>query len=88
MKTIEAFIKEIEGSVALQEELKAIKDEDAFAAFLKKYDVEGSVEDFAKAMQAKTQSGVELSDEELDNVAGGSFKSLWKALKDFFRGFG
>ena len=82
MKTIEEFIKEIEGSAVLQDELKAIKDEDAFAAFLKKNDVDGSVEDFAKAMQAKTQSGVELSDEELDNVAGGGFfDSFWKALK-------
>ena len=89
MKTIEEFIKEIEGSAALQEELKGIQDEDAFAAFLKKYDVESSVEDFAKAIQPKTGSGVELSDEELDNVAGGGFFSnFWKALKDFFRGFG
>lgn len=84
MKTIEAFIKEIESSAALQEELKAIKDEDVFAAFLKKNDVVGSVEDFAKVMEAKTASGVELSDEELDNVTGGSWKSFLNALKAIF----
>ena len=85
MKTIEAFIKEIEGSAALQEELKGIKDKDAFAAFLKKYDVEGSVEDFANAIQPNTGSWVELSDEELENVAGGGFFSnFWKALKAIF----
>jgi hypothetical protein len=44
MKTIQDFIKEIEGSAALQDELKAIKDKDAAAAFLKKYDCGGSAE--------------------------------------------
>ena len=53
MKTIEAFIKEIEGSAALKDELKAIQDNDALAAFLKKYDVSGTVEDFVKAIQTK-----------------------------------
>ena len=87
MKTIEAFIKEIEESAALRDELKVIKDEDAFAAFLEKNDVDGSVEDFAKAIQPKTGSGVELSDEELDNVAGGSWKSFWKGIYTFFKGW-
>ena len=86
MKTIEEFIKEIEGSAALQDELKTIQDKDAFAAFLKKYDVEGSVEDFAKAMQAKTQYGEELSVEELEAVAGGGFRSFWTSIFHFLFG--
>ncbi len=87
MKTIEAFIKEIEGSAALQDELKTIQDKDAFAAFLKKHDVEDSVEDFANAMQAKTQSGVELSDEELEAVTGGGFfSSFWTSIFHFLFG--
>ena len=71
MKTIEAFIKEIEGSAALQDELKAIKDKDALADFLKKNDVDGTVEDFGKAL--KKQSEGELADDAAEAVAGGGW---------------
>ena len=71
MKTIQDFIKEIEGSAALQDELKAIKDKDALAAFLKKNDVEGTVEEFAEAVKAKAQAEGELSDDAAANAAGG-----------------
>ena len=71
MKTIEAFIKEIEGSAELQAALKEIKDKDALAAFLKKYDVEGTVEDFGKAIQAQAEAEGELSDDAAEAVAGG-----------------
>ena len=50
MKTIEEFIEEIKSSTALQDELKAVKDKDAFDGLLKKYDVSGTVEDFGKAI--------------------------------------
>ena len=80
MKTIEAFIKEIEGSAALQDELKSIKDKDALAAFLKKYDVEGTVEDFGKAIQAKADAEGELSDDDAEAVAGGTFWGFVKWL--------
>ncbi len=83
MKTIEAFIKEIEGSEALKNEIKAIKDKDALAAFLKKYDVDGTVEDFGKAIQAKNGAEGEISDDAAEAVAGGSWFS---AIIDFFRG--
>ena len=71
MKTIEEFIKEIEGSADLQNEIKAIKDKDALSAFLKKNDVEGTVEDFGKAVKAKAESEGEISDDDVENVAGG-----------------
>ncbi len=71
MKTIEEFIKQIEGSEALKNELKEIKDKDALAAFLKKYDVEGTVEDFGKAIKAKTEAEGELADDAAEAVAGG-----------------
>ena len=38
MKTIEKFIKELDSSEALQNELKAVKDKDELEAFLKKND--------------------------------------------------
>ena len=69
MKTIEEFIKEIEGSETLQNELNAIKDKEAAAAYLKKYDVSGSVEDFGKAIKALAQG--ELSDDAAESAAGG-----------------
>ena len=72
MKTIEAFIKEIEGSAELQAALKEIKDKDALAAFLKKNDVDGTVEDFGKAIKAKTEAEGELSDDDAEAVAGGT----------------
>ena len=70
MKTIEAFIKEIEGSAELQTALKEIKDKDALAEFLKKNDVNATVEEFAKAVKSKAEG--ELSDDDAEAVAGGS----------------
>ena len=79
MKTIEAFIKEIEGSAELQAALKEIMDKDALAAFLKKNDVDGTVEDFGKAIKAKTEAEGELSDDDAEAVAGG--KHWWEFWK-------
>ena len=79
MKTIEAFIKEIEGSAELQAALKEIKDKDALAEFLKKNDVDGTVEDFGKAIKAKTEAEGELSDDDAEAVAGG--KHWWEFWK-------
>ena len=73
MKPIQDFIKEIEGSAALQDELKAIKDKDALAEFLKKKDVDGTVEDFGKALKAKLGAEGEISDDAAEAVAGGGF---------------
>ena len=81
MKTIEAFIKEIEGSAELQTALKEIKDKDALAAFLKKNDVEGTVEDFGKAIQAQAEAEGELSDDDAEAVAGGT---VWGWIKQWF----
>ena len=69
MKMIEEFIEEIKNSTALQDELKAVKDKDAFDGLLKKYDVSGTVEDFGKAIMAQAEG--EVSDSEAENVAGG-----------------
>ena len=73
MKTIQDFIKEIEGSAALQDELKAIKDKDALAEFLKKNDIDGTVEDFGKAIKSKAEAEGEITDDAAEAVAGGGF---------------
>ncbi len=78
MKTIEEFIKEIEGSADLQNELKAVmdKDKDALAEFLKKHDVSGTIEDYTKAVQAKAEAEGAISDDDVGAVAGGSFEEV------------
>ncbi len=69
MKTIEEFIKEIEGSEALQKELEVIEDKDAAAAFLKKYDCGGTAEEFGKALKALNEG--EIGDDAAESAAGG-----------------
>ncbi len=75
MKTIQDFIYEIEGSAALQDELKAIEDKDALAEFLKKNDVSATVEEFAKALKAAKTGGAEgeITDDAAEAVAGGAW---------------
>ena len=77
MKTIEEFIKEIESSEALKNELKAVKDKDALAEFLKKNDVSGTAEDFHKAVQAKAGAEGAISDDDAEAVAGGRWFLWW-----------
>ena len=77
MKTIEEFIKEIQGSAELQAALKEIKDKDALAEFLKKNDVNATVEEFAKAVKSKAEG--ELPDSDAEAVAGGR----WDWFCDF-----
>ncbi len=73
MKTIQDFIKEIEGSAELQAALKEIKDKDALAEFLKKNDVDGTVEDFGKALKSKAEAEGEITDDAAEAVAGGAW---------------
>ncbi len=73
MKTIEAFIKEISESTELQDAIKAIKDKDALAEFLKKNDIDATVEDFGKALKSKAEAEGEISDDAAEAVAGGAW---------------
>lgn len=77
MKTIEEFIKEIESSETLQNELKAVKDKDAFAELLKKYDCDFDAEKFEAAIKSVTEG--EVSDSEAEKVAGGF---PWEVLRE------
>lgn len=69
MKTIEEFIREIESSEALQNEIKAITNDDEFAEFLKKHDCGASVKEYTDYV--KSMSEGELDDDDAGNVAGG-----------------
>ncbi len=69
MKTAMEFIKEIEGSEALQKELDAIRDSEALEAVLKKYDCGATVGEFNDAL-AELCDG-EISDDDVESAAGG-----------------
>ena len=84
MKTINEFIKEIEGSEALQKELEVIEDKDAAAAFLKKYDCGGSAEEFGKALMALSEG--EISDNAAESAAGGWLIDPKNTRDSFLRG--
>ena len=78
MKTAQDFIKEINESAELQNAIKAIKDKEAFAEFLKKNDVNVTVEEFAKALKEMQETEGELTDDAAEAVAGGGWASdLW-----------
>ena len=68
MKTIEAIINEIKASEELQKKLEEAAKNNTIAEFLKELGCEATAEEFAAA--AKAQSA-ELSEAELDAVAGG-----------------
>ena len=70
MKTIEEFIKELDASEALQEEITAVEDMNALGVFLKKYDIDASAGAFRDALKAKLEG--ELSDDDVEAVAGGA----------------
>ena len=61
---LKAFLEKVQGDTSLQEKLKAAADVDAVAAIAKEAGFSVSVDDLKMAQS-------ELSEEELENVAGG-----------------
>ena len=67
---LKAFLEKVQGDTSLQEKLKAAADADAVAAIAKEAGFSISADDLTNAQS-------ELSDEELEGVAGGfTFKSI------------
>ena len=62
---LKAFLEKVKGDTSLQEKLKAAADADAVAAIAKEAGFSISADDLAKAKS-------ELSEEELEGVAGGT----------------
>ena len=81
MKTVEEFIKEIGKSESLQKEIKAIKDKDALADFIKKNDVGAPIDEFVKAIRANNETEGELADDDAEVVAGGDCSGLHKYFR-------
>ena len=66
-----AFLEKVQSDTSLQEKLKAAADANAVAAIAKEAGFSISADD----LTTKAQS--ELSDEELEGVAGGTQSVLW-----------
>ena len=72
MKTLDEFIKEINGSKELHEELKKVKDMDAANAFLKAHDCDATAKELSEFIKSQISDGQgELSDDEASSVSGG-----------------
>lgn len=77
MKSLIEFIKEIDASEALQNELKAIEDKFALEAFLKSHDCGATANEFVSYfIEAR-----ELDDASLDAVAGGGRTPMEDSLE-------
>ena len=72
---LKAFLEKVKADTSLQEKLKAAADADAVAAIAKEAGFSISTDDINKTQSAQS----ELSDEELEDVAGGT---LWGVLVD------
>ena len=69
---MQEFIREINASKELQEELKETKDLNAVEAFLKSHDCGATGEEFAGYIKSQIQNHEgELTDEALSAVSGG-----------------
>ena len=70
---LKAFLEKVKADTSLQEKLKAAGDADAVVSIAKEAGFSISADDLTKAQS-------ELSDEELDGVAGGWPPASWNAL--------
>ena len=69
---LKAFLEKLKADTSLQEKLKAASDADAASAIAKEAGFSISADEFTKAQST------ELSDEELEGVAGGAeWRALW-----------
>ena len=70
---LKAFIAKVKGDTSLQEKLKAAADSDAVLAIAKEAGFSISADDLKNAQS-------EISDEELEGVAGGRRNNPWDSL--------
>ncbi len=70
MKTLEQFFSEIETNDELFDKLITITNDEALETFLNENSVSGTTDDFKALVVAQARG--ELTDEELEQVSGGS----------------
>ena len=76
---LKAFLEKVKGDTSLQEKLKAASDADAVVSIAKEEGFSISIDDIkAQLLELSDEAGdVELSDEELEGVAGGVCVDGW-----------
>lgn len=74
MKTLEALLKEINESEALQKKFAEATESDTLVEFLKGQGCDATLEELVSYVKAKEGPKAELSDEELSEVSGGRDK--------------
>ena len=74
MKTLEALLKEINESEALQKKFAEATESDTLVEFLKGQGCDATLEELVSYVKAKEGPKAELSDEELSEVSGGRNK--------------
>ena len=82
MKTIEQFYNEIIASEELKEKLAAVSSAQKLDEFLKENEVEGTKEEFKEYVVEKAKTSGELTDEQLEAVAGGG---VWDVVKSIIK---
>ena len=76
VEQLKAFVAKVQSDTSLQEKLKAAADSDAVVSIAKESGFSISADDLTKAQS-------ELSEEELEGVAGGTFCGLTGITMDF-----
>jgi len=71
---LKAFLEKVKADTSLQEKLKAASDANAASAIAKEAGFSISADEFTKAQS--TELSDEVSDEELEGVAGGEGKTM------------
>ena len=74
---LKAFLEKVKGDTSLQEKLKAASDADAVVSIAKEEGFSISVDDLKNAQS-------ELSDEELEGVAGGEATGDYRACRTWY----
>ena len=78
---LKAFLEKVKADTSLQEKLKAAADIDAVVAIAKEAGFSISADELGNAQSENLELEVELSEEELEGVAGGVLNPTQQCLK-------
>ena len=80
MKTLNELYAEVTASDALKNEFLALKTPEDIVAFAKKNGCDATLDDIKAFFEEKKKAAGELSEAELEQVAGGKSASMWEAI--------